>query len=56
MFGDVDKVYKDDVCNIILLSITFYIYTNRCLKQKLSFHSHKACLIDLCKTIVFITP
>ena len=50
MFGDVDKVYKDDVYNAILLSIKYYIYTNRCLKQKLSFHSLKACVINLYKT------
>jgi hypothetical protein len=49
-FGDVDKVYKDDLYNAILLSIKYYIYTNRCLKKKLSFHSLKACLINLCKT------
>ena len=50
IFGDVDKVYKDDVCNAILLNIKYYIYTNRCLKKKLSFHSLKACLINLYKT------
>jgi hypothetical protein len=50
IFGDVDKVYKDDVYNAILLSIKYYIYTNRCLKKKLSFHSLKACLINLYKT------
>jgi len=50
IFGDVDKVYKDDVYNAILLKIKYYIYTNRCLKKKLSFHSLKACLIDLYKT------
>jgi hypothetical protein len=44
IFGDVDKVYKDDVYNAILLNIKYYIYTNRCLKKKLSFHSLKACL------------
>jgi hypothetical protein len=49
IFGDVDKVYKDDVYNAILLSIKYYIYTNRCLKKKLSFHSFKACLINLYK-------
>jgi hypothetical protein len=37
IFGDVDKVYKDDVYNAILLNIKYYIYTNRCLKKKLSF-------------------
>jgi hypothetical protein len=47
IFGDVDKVYKDDVYNAILLNIKYYIYTNRCLKKKLSFHSLKACLINL---------
>ena len=50
IFGDVNKVYKDDVYNAILLSIKYYIYTNRCLKKKLSFHSLKACLINLYKT------
>ena len=28
IFGDVDKVYKDDVYNAILLNIKYYIYTN----------------------------
>jgi hypothetical protein len=32
IFGDVDKVYKDDVYNAILLNIKYYIYTNKCLK------------------------
>ena len=32
------------------LNIKYYIYTNRCLKKKLSFHSLKACLINLYKT------
>ena len=50
IFGDVDKVYKDDVYNAILLNIKYYIYTNRCLKKKLSIHSFKACLINLYKT------
>ena len=50
IFGDVDKVYKDDVYTAILLNIKYYIYTNRCLKKKLSFHSLKACLINLYKT------
>jgi hypothetical protein len=50
IFGDVDKVYKDDVYNAILLNINYYIYTNRCLKKKLSFHSLKACLINSYKT------
>jgi hypothetical protein len=50
IFGDVDKVYKDDVYNAILLNIKYYIYTNRCLKKKLSFLSLKACLINLYKT------
>jgi hypothetical protein len=50
IFGDVDKVYKDDVYNAILLNIKYYIYTNRCLKKKLSFHSLTACLINLYKT------
>jgi hypothetical protein len=50
IFGDVDKVYKDDIYNAILLNIKYYIYTNRCLKKKLSFHSLKACLINLYKT------
>ena len=50
IFGDVDTVYKDDVYNAILLNIKYYIYTNRCLKKKLSFHSLKACLINLYKT------
>jgi hypothetical protein len=36
IFRDVDKVYKDDVYNAILLNIKYYIYTNRCLKKKLS--------------------
>ena len=27
IFGDVDKVYKDDVYNAILLNIKYYIYT-----------------------------
>jgi hypothetical protein len=39
IFGDVDKVYKDDVYNAILLNIKYYIYTNRCLKKKLSKQS-----------------
>jgi hypothetical protein len=26
IFGDVDKVYKDDVYNAILLNIKYYIY------------------------------
>ena len=43
-------VYKDDVYNAILLNIKYSIYTNRCLKKKLSFHSLKACLINLYKT------
>jgi hypothetical protein len=30
--------------------LKYYIYTNRCLKKKLSFHSLKACLINLYKT------
>jgi hypothetical protein len=50
IFGDVDKVYKDDVYTAILLNIKYYIYTNRCLKKKLSFLSLKACLINLHKT------
>jgi hypothetical protein len=50
IFGDVDKVYKDDVYNAILLNIKYYIYTNRCLKKKVSIHSLKACLINLYKT------
>jgi hypothetical protein len=50
IFGDVDKVYKDDVYNAILLNIKYYIYTNRCLKKNFSFHSLKACLINLYKT------
>ena len=52
IFGNVNKVYKDDVNNAILLNIKYYIYiyTNRCLKKKLSFHSLKACLINLYKT------
>ena len=36
--------------NAILLNIKYYIYTNRCLKKKLSIHSLKACLINLYKT------
>jgi hypothetical protein len=50
IFGEVDKVYKNDVYNAILLNIKYNIYTNRCLKKKLSFHSLKACLINLYKT------
>ena len=38
IFGDVNKVYKDDVYNAILLNIKYYICTNRCLKKKLSIH------------------
>ena len=31
-------------------NIKYYIYTNSCLKKKLSFLSLKACLINLYKT------
>jgi hypothetical protein len=48
--GAINQLYYNTVPDIYLLSIKYYIYTNRCLKQKLSFHSLKACLIDLCKT------
>jgi hypothetical protein len=37
IFGDVDKVYKDDIYNAILLRIKYYIYTNRCLKKKFMY-------------------
>jgi hypothetical protein len=51
IFGDVDKVYKDDVYNAILLNIKYYIYTNRCLKKKLSFHSGANNQLDYTKVL-----
>jgi hypothetical protein len=51
IFGDVDKVYKDDVYNAILLNIKYYIYTNRCLKES-SLKMFGLCLCHRTKNLL----